>query len=92
MINDELQWNSWYFQVKKLWIDGYSFSCNNSNVIKNNNAARHNFNGSQANNNANNTLNNDANINNAAINANANHYEAQLGRQQPNYVLSVGVA
>ena len=57
-------------------------------MIKNNNAARHNFNGSQANN----TLNNDANINNAAINANANHYEAELGRQQPNYVLSVGVA
>jgi len=74
-------------KVKKLWIDGYSFSLNNSSVIKNNNATRHNFNGSQANN----TLNNDANINNAAINDNANHYEAQLG-QQPNYVLSVGVA
>ena len=40
-----------YVQVKKLWIDGYSFSCNNPNVTKNN-KAENKFNDNEANNNA----------------------------------------
>jgi len=76
-------------KVKKLWIDGYSFSCNNPNVTKNN-KDENKFNDNEANNNAIHDLNNNANINNVNDNENQ-YYEAQLGGQQ-NHILAVGVA
>ena len=72
-----------FFQVKKLWIDGFSFSSDNANVTKNDNA-ENNVNDNEANNNA--------NINNVINDVNDNRYEAgQLGGRH-NHILAAGVA
>ena len=69
-----------YFQIKKLWIDGFSFSSdNNPNVTRNKNVE----------NNVNDNAVNDNGISNANINnGNDNHFEA--GRH--NHIITVGVA
>jgi hypothetical protein len=75
-------------KVKKLWIDGFSFSCDNPNRNDN---AENNANDNEANNNAN--INNAINDVNAANNVNANHYEPdQLGGRHNNHILAAGVA
>jgi len=76
-------------KIKKLWIDGHSFSCSNPNVTKNN-KAENKLNDNEGNNNAIHDLNNNANINNVNDNENQ-YYEAQLVGQQ-NHILAVGVA
>jgi len=75
-------------KVKKLWIDGWSYSSNNQNVTKKNDNAENNVNDNEPNNNTIHDGNNNANIN---ININANQYEGQLGGRQ-NHILTVGVA
>ena len=72
-------------QVKKLWIDGWSYSCNNQNVTESrNDNAENNVN--EANNNAIHNGNNNANVN-----INDNQY-GQLGVGMQNHILTVGVA
>ena len=75
-----------FFQVKKLWIDRFSFSSDNANVTKNDNA-ENNVNENEANNNANiNNVISDVN------NVNDNRYEAgQLGGRH-NHILAAEVA
>ena len=86
-----------YFQIRKLWIDGFSFSsANNPNVTRNKNvennvndiAVNNNGNSNVENNIENNAVNDNGNSNANLNNGNENHFEA--GRH--NHVITVGVA
>ena len=80
------------FQIKKLWIDGYSFSCGNQNVISD---ALNNLHNNEVVDIGNHGLNNNAiaNINNASnnVDGNENRYEAPIAMRL-NHNLMAGVA
>ena len=80
------------FQIKKLWIDGYSFSSGSQNVISD---AVINLQNNEVNVIGNHGLNNNAiaNINNASNNVddNGNQYEVPIGMRL-NLNLMAGVA
>ena len=80
------------FQIKKLWIDGYSFSCGNQNVISD---AVNNLQNNEVNDIGNSGFNSNAIaiINNASnnVDGNENLYEAPIGMRL-NHNLMAGVA